>query len=234
MTPEEIVKMVDQNTLQKVYDDGLSNPTKETGKILSDLIKALRLFTAPIQLLASYQGRLEKYLNEVRDSVPKEKQIECPPSISGPVLEKLKYIEDENYLKNLYLNLLRRAIDKDRVNEAHPAFVTLIEQLSPDEALMLNTIRDEKIRFELRYFSIIEVGDTSKPQIIRNDFPLEKLVFPENFEMYLDHLVFLNLVETRMYNKVTQDDQEQKPVVESKLIKLTNFGDLFAKACLPS
>lgn len=234
MTPEEMIKMVDQNTLQKVYDDGLSNPTKETGKILADLIKALRLFTAPIQLLASYQGRLEKYLNEVRDSVPKEKQIECPASISGPVLEKLKYIEDENYLKNLYLNLLKRAIDKDRVNEAHPAFVTLIEQLSPDEALILKTIRDEKIRFDVKYFSIIEVGDTSKPQIIKNEFPLDKLAFPENFKMYLDHLVFLNLVETRMYNKVIADDHEQKPVVESKLINLTNFGNLFGKACLPS
>lgn len=71
---------------------------------------------------------------KVRESVPEENQIPAPASLTVPLIERIKYLEDENYLTDLYLNLLTRAIDKDRVNEAHPAFFHIIEQLSPDEA----------------------------------------------------------------------------------------------------
>ena len=46
-------------------------------------------------------------------------------------------MEDDNPLTELYLNLLARAIDKERCDEAHPAFVTIIEQMSPDEAMVM-------------------------------------------------------------------------------------------------
>ena len=55
----------------------------------------------------------------------------------------LRFMEDENPLTELYLNLLARAIDKERCNEAHPAFIKIIEQMSPDEAMVLYVLNGD-------------------------------------------------------------------------------------------
>lgn len=233
MTPEEVAKMLGQETVQKIYDDGLSESTKEIGKAATDIIKTLRLFLAPFQVGAAYQDRFVRYLDTVRNTVPEENQIECPPSIAGPIFEKLKYIEDDNYLKNLYLNLLSRAIDKERVNEAHPAFITIIEQLSPDEALILKIVAEEKVRCELTVNTIIEVGDIPKELMVENNFPTEKLNFRGNFEMYLRHLNLLSLIDMPQYNIGEPDSNlEQRPVRIYRIIKLSSFGEMFYKACV--
>ncbi|MCC9168844.1 DUF4393 domain-containing protein [Pontibacter harenae] len=233
MDTPDFSNILGQETIKKIYEDGLSNPTKEVGKTATDLVKAARLFTAPIQLLAAYQDRLEKYLNQVREAVPEERQIESPASIAGPVLEKLKYIEDENYLKDLYLNLLKKAIDREKINEAHPAFVSIIEQLSPDEALIIKVVAEQRIYYKAKFFTIIEVGDTSKEDIVENLFPLEQLTFPQHFNMYILHLIYLNLIDTPIFQQTEPDEShEQKPVINSRYIRLTEFGVLFHKACI--
>ncbi|HEX8376239.1 MAG TPA: Abi-alpha family protein, partial [Pedobacter sp.] len=137
MDLEKIANIFGAETVKKIYDDGLSKSVQQLGDTSADIIKALRLFTAPFQLLATYQERLTRHLNKVAEAVPEEKQIEAPPSISGPIIERLKYLEDGNPMTSLFLNLLTRAIDKDRINEAHPGFIHVIDQLSSDEATLL-------------------------------------------------------------------------------------------------
>lgn len=234
MENPDLSNLLGQETVKKIYEDGASESIKEASKIGVDLVKALRLFTAPIQLAAAYQDRFVKYLDEIRDSVPVDKQIDCSPSIGGPILERLKYIEEDNYLKNLYLNLLKKAIDRDNINQAHPAFVTIIEQLSPDEALILKIISESwpKITMEVLIETTIEVGAISCEEIIVNNFPLEELVFQQNFEMYMKHLNFLNLVE------MTQGQFNDGKVVPPNMTKvfrvcyLSSFGQLFYNACI--
>ena len=63
--------------------------------------------------------------------------MNSPAMISGPIIDRLKYAEEDNPLTELFLHLLARSIDTDRINEAHPAFIHIIDQLSPDEALIL-------------------------------------------------------------------------------------------------
>jgi hypothetical protein len=142
---EKIGNLFGQETIKKVYEDGASPAVQETGKLLFDLAKTFRLFTAPIQLLAAYQDRLSSHLEKVRHSVKEENQIDAPASLSGPIIEKLKYLEGDNYLTRLYLNLLSRSIDKERVNEAHPAFCHIIEQLSSDDAYILYFAKSEPL-----------------------------------------------------------------------------------------
>lgn len=52
---KELSKILDKGLIQKIYEDGLSSPAKETGEIITDVIKTARLFTAPFQLAAAYQ-----------------------------------------------------------------------------------------------------------------------------------------------------------------------------------
>lgn len=237
MDIEKLSNILGQDTIKKIYEDGASQPVQESGKALTDLIKALRLFTAPIQLLAAYQDRLSKYLDKVRNSVKEENQIEAPPSISGPVMERLKYLENENYLTDLYLNLLSRAIDKERVQEAHPAFYHIIDQLSADEALILYMVSKEPIYYDytmdlytneenkLRFRNTVVKRDTTKKT---------QLAFPEHFEMYISHLKSLDLLFWRKLNEdAIHENGSQTGTYIKTHIELTQFGELFVKACVP-
>ena len=50
MTPDEISKMLGAETIKKIYEDGLSKPTSELSGLITDFIKTIRLFAAPLQL----------------------------------------------------------------------------------------------------------------------------------------------------------------------------------------
>ena len=122
----------------KLYDDALSEPAKETGGLLTDTVKTVRLFALPLHALGNLHDRLKHYLDIVISRVPEQRQIPAPAHIAGPILESLKYIEEDYPLKEQYLNLLSRSIDSERQNEIHPSFVKIIDQLSRDEVLLLD------------------------------------------------------------------------------------------------
>ena len=165
---EEIGNMLGAKTVEKAYDDGLSSPVKETGKALTDVVKSFRLFTLPFQLAASLQDRLDRYFQKIRNEVPEERQMNSPSMISGPIIERLKYLEENNHLTELFLNLLARSIDTERVNEAHPAFIHLIDQLSPDEAIILIELKNKDIE-------VVDTMDYDKP---KNLFTNRKIIKP--------------------------------------------------------
>jgi hypothetical protein len=236
MKVDDIANILGAKTLEKAYDDAASNPMKEVGKAATDILKTLRLFTAPFQLAASYQDRLERYLDRVRNNVPQEKQIECHPIIAGPIIDKFKYLDEDNKLTALFLNLLEKAINIDTVNEAHPAFIHIIDQLSPDEAYILYILRDSDI-------NIVDTLDLNKEnnvfknlKVIEGGFPKEKLILPNSFEIYYSHLESLNLITWPIIKQDgiwNETRTIQIGVKRSSKITTTEWGKLFIKACIP-
>ena len=81
--------------------------------------------------------RAATYSERVAQLVPEDRRIEAPAQVVGPVLEGLRYVDEHNVIAELFVNLLARSIDSDRVSEAHPAFASIISQLSSDEALII-------------------------------------------------------------------------------------------------
>jgi hypothetical protein len=233
MDMPDLSNILGQETIKKIYEDGLSEPTKEVGKMITDIVKTFRLFLSPFQIGAAYQDKFAKDLDSVRNAVPEENQIECPAFLAGPVFDRLKYLEEGNYLKSLYLNLLKRAIDRERVNEAHPAFVSLIEQLSPDEALMMKLIAENRYTYEIKTNTVYEIGAIPEEIITKNSFPVDELVFEQNFSMYIDHLKYLNFIETPQYNITERDTTvDGQPVTIYRFTILSSFGKLFYNACI--
>jgi hypothetical protein len=231
---EKIANILGADTVKKIYEDGASQPVQETGKMLSDFIKAARLFTAPIQLLASYQDRLSKHFEKIRNSVSEENQIEAPASLSGPIIDRLKYLEDNNYLTELYVNLLSRAINKERVNEAHPAFFHIIDQLSPDEAILLYSIGNEVIYYDYSMDLTDDQKKFTNSIVKRDSTPKDKITFVNNFNMYIKHMEALNLIFWRKIDeKAIYEDGKQTGTFINTQIELTEFGFLFVKACIP-
>lgn len=216
---EGVAKLADSEVGIRAYDDLLADAMKEGGQALVDTIKAFRLFTAPIQLLALAQDRVAGFCARVRQRVPEERQIEAPPSVAAPVLMNLRYMEDDNPLTELYLNLLARAIDKERQSEAHPAFVKIIEQMSPDEAILVCILRDGNVwdtKMRDRPWVVTAVGGAESR--FTDDLPLENFANPSWLPGYLEHLHALAIV-----SETGQKD----------IYALNDFGQLFVKACIP-
>lgn len=240
---EKFANILGADTVKKIYEDGLSESVQEAGKISTDIVKSARLFTAPFQYLGVYQDRLAKYLNKIREGVPEERQIEAPTSLSGPIMDRLKYLEENNYLTDLYISLLQRAIDRDRINEAHPAFFHIIEQLSPDEAFLLFKIAEEPIDYEYTMDLIKDENGKShfeNEKVLKDTSPKDKMIFIEHFDMYVSHLESLNLLKWSILSEEAiweedeiQNNKKQNGIYTKTRIYLTKFGTLFVKACIP-
>jgi hypothetical protein len=200
-------KLAESQLARDVYADVAREPLKEVSGITVDFLKAVRLITAPFQLLAAYQDRLKAFCEYVRQGVPEERQMEASASIAGPILMDLRFMEADNPVTELFLNLLRRAIDRERAHEAHPAFVKIVEQLAPDEALILHWFKSTT-----KGRGVFGTDDEGI-----NCFSDNILTHPDQLNFYLLHLETLGLC---------------KRWTDSFVI-LTEFGVGFVAACVP-
>lgn len=229
---EEIAKVL---PVEKVYDDVASPAFKEIGEAARNAVKASRFLLAPIDYLAAQHERWSNYLRRVSEKVPEDRLIPAHPHLTGKVIESLRYLEEENILTELFLNLLARAIDRDRVNEAHPAFASIISQLSPDEAIVIYQLNQQQ-RLLRQTAPFNDQSHTFGVSTIeRNDFPVQELSYPKNYLMYCDHLHSLNLAGIWQdgNQRSIRNGGKQTGVEITSYAKLTSFGELFAKACLP-
>lgn len=218
----------------KIYDDLFSAPLKETSETVNAIISLVGL---PLQFLAdSLRHRLKERLEASIKKVPEENRVTPPLSILASVVNNLAYAEND--LAELYQNLLARAIDKIRNSEAHPAFAIIISQLSPDEALLLYELKFNKFKFTRLLDLDNKLRKFYNVRMESNEFPVSKLIFTDNFDMYLEHLEKLDLVRVieRDSQPIWQDDTSrtnQIGVRDTFTMGFTKFGELFRSACLP-
>ena len=223
--------------VEKVYNDMAQPAAKQVGGALESTVKAARWIIAPLDYLAAQNDRYQKFLQRVVEKVPEDRRIEAHPQIAGPTLDGLKYVPDDSVIAEMFLNLLARAIDRERVNEAHPAFHQIIAQLSPDEAVVLFHLKQKSYLYKTYAKYHVATRTFSPREVIENEFPVEALLVPENYSLYLDHLYSLNLAG--IWQQGNQEPvMEGNPTVQTgvrimSLAQLTPFGQLFAKACSP-
>lgn len=222
--------------IEKVYDDVLSGAAKEIGGISADLVKVARLILSPIQIGAAYQDRLRRMVERIAIKVPEERRVEPQPEVIGPALEQMKYLDDRNPLWCMFEELFCKSIDEDNAGSVHPSFTHIISQLSRDEALILWLLSDSD-------FQVTDYLDFNRAQnrfenrqIEEGNLPTKNLFLPNKLDLYYSHLESLNLVAWPVY--------KQEPVKDSSGIQiglrrysrmhLTEFGKLFAAACIPT
>jgi hypothetical protein len=107
-------KIAETELARTVYKDALSGAAQEGGKALTDLTKSFRLFMAPLQALAVVQDKLAGWFEEVRKSVPPERQTEAPASTTGPIIQRLIFEEEKSPVVDMFLGLLSRSIDTEK------------------------------------------------------------------------------------------------------------------------
>lgn len=129
------------NTVPEIYDDGLKPATKEAGQTLALIPRAINAALSGIrQWIANREYKVaetEKLLAIKLEHVGEEKIVPPEPYIAVPALQAISYSMDSEELKNLYANLLAKAMNSDTKDQVHPSFVEIIKQLSPMDAIVL-------------------------------------------------------------------------------------------------
>jgi len=236
MDEQEFLRsLLPENLVEKTYEDILSEPAKEIGKLGRDVVKTARLFLAPFQVAASFQDQFERALERITNRVPEDRRISPPPEVVGPSLEHMKFLEEDNPLWQMFEELLSRSIDKNEIQTIHPSFSHIITQLSRDEAIILYRLKDFT-------FEVVDKMDLNQSenrfenrQIEQSNLPTKDLYLPEKLDLYYSHLESLSLVSWPVYKQdpIRDSNGKQTGIRRYSRMHITEFGRLFIDACIP-
>lgn len=179
--------------------------------------------------------KIEKRLN----STPLEFRCSPPNNIAVSAITSISMSSDSPELRDLYAELLLKAMDSRSQSMVHPSYINLISQLSPQEALVFisfnkiegTTVLEEK---NARYSS------TNKD--IENQFLsyCKELGFGEchHAQLWLENLQRLKFVVLQEYSEVYMDtdyDNQSLGVAHKidRYLEITEYGRMFLEACTP-
>ena len=185
--------------LVEVYGDLARPGVRQVGKALETVFGLGNTVLWPVawaneRSRIALERNLERY-RKALESIPEEKIVAVAPEIGVPVAEKLEYVREER-LADLYVQLLASASNIDKLSFAHPSFVNVINNLSPDEALLLEFFKTATdLPFVQPKAVIASTGSfTTFGGPIVQVATLTNLVFPQNVGAYLENLSGLGLV----------------------------------------
>lgn len=246
--------------LLEIYRDLAKPGVQQVGKALGTVLGLGNTILWPIHLINEksrmvLESNLEKY--RVKLEHASQEEI-CPvaPEIGVPIAEKLSYVTNET-ISDMYLELLARASISHSASVAHPSFVNIIENLSPDEAVLLQTAQhqlDGIPYIEMRFgVNAEQKWITLNPMILQEKY-YGALKYPDNLPAYVSNLVGLGILEVqddvyldlneiyseleefgkRHYSSFAEIDSPGKLTSNRGRILITGFARLFLRACFSS
>lgn len=244
--------------LESLYGDLAQPGVKAIGQALGTALEFCTSLLLPIKLLnEKFKLNFAKRLNEYKtklEAIPEDKRCEVHPQIGLPIIEKLTYTTCDE-IADLFTSLLASASSIDTANTAHPAFISMIERMSPDEARILEYLKDEE---DIQYCDInAYIKDGSgfvclyeHVTVLDLDVPLN---YPQNTNAYLANFVSLGILRDKkgvfrtdktQYNRISEKykveelTKEYVPTkfnsidVDESYYQVTPFGRLFIQACI--
>jgi hypothetical protein len=250
-------------TAVPVYQDVMQPAAKEMGKALHTVSKTVHIALAPVSILIWGYDQIKDFVSakvvERLKNVPPENIVTPKPNVAGPALEALRYSGYEDELSDLYANLLAASMDKATANGAHPAFVEIIKQLTPDEAKLVSLFLTGRplpllnVRWE---YKVQTDGKMGGMDVIVNFSQLGEMVgceFNHLVPAYINNLCRLGLAEVpHMWaymskgvyeslenssvivdvKKTIEQNPEYVAVVDRRGLKVTELGKQFAQICV--
>ncbi|WP_444905572.1 DUF4393 domain-containing protein [Microbulbifer sp. SSSA008] len=216
-----------------VYEDALQPAAKEIGKALGTVAKTVNVALAPVKGLVWGYEQIEEFVSskvsEKLQNTPEKEIVTPKPNVAGPALESLRYTGHEESLRELYANLLAASMDSLTSAGAHPGFVEILKQITPDEAKLL------KIFAKSRPFPLLDVRRESTEagkggsDLLKSFSLLGEEAGCENANLtptYLDNLSRLGLIEIPTFLEYVApnvyDALENHPTVVSIKQQLEN------------
>ena len=223
----------------EIYRDMLQPAAKKLGSGLTTVAEAVCIALAPLEASTWAYKEIKEWiaLRVTRIHVDrKTKNIVAPPlSIAGPLVLQLVFSRDEPDLRELYASLLASAMDASE-SIAHPSFVTVIQQLTSDEARLLRHLANSSEEWPSLYASRMYDGSTKEPSIATKfkDWCKEAgVTYIDGSDAYLDNLIRLRVFSLSCDNQVSYEPYEESVTnYFSDFLELTSYGRLFLSACI--
>ncbi len=234
----------------KTYDDLASKTLKSTGNAGSTVVDFLHNFILyPLQKYNIYaEYKLQNYKDELvkkANKIPKESLTLPRVNIFGPTLEGLKYNLDEQYIKDMFTNILISDMDSTKQSKVLPAYIDIVRQLSKDDAIFLKSLKE--CSSYVRGFFCIELHNKDKYILLEysdnngklSDFNIIKLN-----SIVIDNLIRLRLIEIpdrvfvnqkvydKMYELLHQPTMIEVIQYTPRILSVTDFGKNFIDICL--
>ena len=248
-----------------IYQDVIQPAAKEIGTALQTVAKTIHIALAPVSMLVWGYEQIKDFVStkvaEKLKDVPPENIASPKPNVAGPALESLRYTGHEEMLRDMYANLLAASMDTRTASGAHPAFVEIIRQFTPDEARLLRLLSQQRsfplvtVRREYK----VETPDQTGGSDVLVNFSLlgweAGCDCPQLTPVYIDNLCRLGLTEVPENYKLTkpgiydplekhpeiemlkaklEETENWKAVITKKSLRLTPLGDKFCQVCVIS
>lgn len=236
----------------EVYKDGLKPSVQEAGKLLVRPLKIINTCFQGIDIwLEKRDYNLEKtkvILAEKIKNIPEDKLTTPEPYIAVPALEAISYSMDNEQLKNMYANLLARAMLKSEQSKVHPSFVEIIKQLSSNDALLFKEIMEREYSPIIHLSVVQDIGNNdyhynlnwknnyNESNVSLSNLQRLGLIEIPNKKAYSLGDVYNIVRESKGYKKVCQELKEKYPqneLHEDKSFVNTNaLSRSFYEVCL--
>jgi hypothetical protein len=142
----------------EVYKDAARPAVAQAGRTAG---LALEVLLAPAEIiLGGFKAGFDKLKAAIQrkiSGVPAERLLPAPATIAAPTALHYALLgdgEEVRVLREMFEDLLVASMDRDTAEVAHPAFASMISQLTPHEARVLKSI--DRIRYE--YIDLCERG----------------------------------------------------------------------------
>ena len=147
-------------TAPTLYEDALQPTIQEVGKFVARIPRAINAaFSGLDKWILNKEYAIDetkKLLAQKLADVDPEKIVEPEPYVAVPAIQAISYSMNSEELRNLYANLLAKAMNSDTKDFVHPSFVEIIKQMSPIDSLVFKIImeRDANPLIDLVYEKI--------------------------------------------------------------------------------
>lgn len=226
-------------TVPELYEDAFQPTIQETGKITARIPRAINaVFSSLDKWILNKEYSVEetkKLLAQKLENVDYKKIVNPEPYVAVPALQAISYSMNSEELRNLYANLLAKAMNSDTKDFVHPAFVEIIKQMSPNDALVYNEIVKNR-KLHLVTLSASEYSeDAMNSKLPRYRFtPLQKHSYRNittlQFITYnsalisLDNLLRLRLIEEKpVLHKDIPQSIKESPLYQDFYSKLQQY-----------
>jgi hypothetical protein len=174
--------------------------------------------------------------------------VQPTAGIAHAALSHIAVSSDTPELRDLYAELLLKAMDSRTAATVHPAYFHIVEQLAPEEALVLvglYELRREDL-FSEKTSPYTASQGTSRPSTVEEQFTTfcESILSrtPSGSDVWLVNLCRLGLISLQTFGEAVLREEGHTrhgyypPSVDNhefRLLSFTEFGKGFISACAP-
>ena len=214
--------------------------------------------------IANSQYKKQKFLDDLEkkyNSISSNDIVEPNMNILGNVMDSLKYNLDEDYLVEMYTNILISDMDIKTKDKCHICFVEILKQLSSNDLKVLEAIYKMKGTKSIAFgkLNIVDSNNRFLGYEFHNSIYLSNI---DNYEITdynqfsnsIENLIRLGLIEisyvkyfdeNEIYDKLVQkampscghivqsiDDPNAQLGCEKGILSINNLGYDLMKICL--